>query len=43
LCEQLKALGASGEVREQLTLSPRDIVEVIKLLVELRNGRGEDR
>jgi DNA-directed RNA polymerase subunit beta len=28
-------------VREQLTLSPRDIVEVIKLLVELRNGRGE--
>ncbi|WP_300449333.1 DNA-directed RNA polymerase subunit beta [Accumulibacter sp.] len=41
LFEQLKALGASGEVREQLTLSPRDIVEVIKLLVELRNGRGE--
>jgi DNA-directed RNA polymerase subunit beta len=28
-------------VREQLTLSPRDIVEVIKILVELRNGRGE--
>ncbi len=41
LFEQLKALGVSGEVREQLTLSPRDIVEVIKLLVELRNGRGE--
>ncbi|MCB1933804.1 MAG: DNA-directed RNA polymerase subunit beta, partial [Candidatus Accumulibacter sp.] len=41
LFEQLKAAGASGEVREQLTLSPRDIVEVIKLLVELRNGRGE--
>jgi len=41
LLEQLKALGVSGEVREQLTLSPRDIVEVIKLLVELRNGRGE--
>ncbi|SBT09623.1 DNA-directed RNA polymerase subunit beta [Candidatus Accumulibacter aalborgensis] len=41
LFEQLKALGATGEVREQLTLSPRDIVEVIKLLVELRNGRGE--
>jgi DNA-directed RNA polymerase subunit beta len=29
------------EVREQLTLSPRDIVDVIKILVELRNGRGE--
>ena len=28
-------------MREQLTLSPRDIVEVIKILVELRNGRGE--
>jgi len=41
LLEQLRALGATGEVREQLTLSPRDIVEVIKLLVELRNGRGE--
>ncbi|MBK7676677.1 MAG: DNA-directed RNA polymerase subunit beta [Candidatus Accumulibacter sp.] len=41
LLEQLKALGVVGEVREQLTLSPRDIVEVIKLLVELRNGRGE--
>ena len=27
--------------REQLTLSPRDIVEVINVLVELRNGRGE--
>jgi DNA-directed RNA polymerase subunit beta len=41
LFEQLKALGASGEVREQLTLSPRDIVEVIQILVELRNGRGD--
>jgi DNA-directed RNA polymerase subunit beta len=41
LLEQLKAAGATGEAREQLTLSPRDIVEVIKLLVELRNGRGE--
>jgi DNA-directed RNA polymerase subunit beta len=41
LFEQLKAVGVVGEVREQLTLSPRDIVEVIKLLVELRNGRGE--
>ena len=38
---KLKALNAVAEVREQLTLSPRDIVEVIKILVELRNGRGE--
>ncbi|MQY52525.1 DNA-directed RNA polymerase subunit beta [Rhodocyclus gracilis] len=37
----LKTLGVQSEVREQLTLSPRDIVEVIKILVELRNGRGE--
>jgi len=41
LLQQLKAAGVVGEVREQLTLSPRDIVEVIRLLVELRNGRGE--
>ncbi len=41
LAAQLKTLGAQSEVREQLTLSPRDIVEVIKILVELRNGRGE--
>ena len=41
LCAQLKSLGAVCEVREQLTLSPRDIVEVIKILVDLRNGRGE--
>ena len=41
LNETLKRLGVHGEVREQLTLSPRDIVEVIKILVELRNGRGE--
>ncbi|HMV04859.1 MAG TPA: DNA-directed RNA polymerase subunit beta [Accumulibacter sp.] len=41
LLQQLKAAGVAGEVREQLTLSPRDIVEVIRLLVELRNGRGE--
>jgi DNA-directed RNA polymerase subunit beta len=41
LMEKLKEMGVAGEVREQLTLSPRDIVEVIKLLVELRNGRGE--
>ncbi len=41
LCAQLKGLGAVCEVREQLTLSPRDIVEVIKILVDLRNGRGD--
>ncbi len=41
VAEQLKALGVSCEVRSQLTLSPRDIVEVIKILVELRNGRGD--
>ncbi|HRD89660.1 MAG TPA: DNA-directed RNA polymerase subunit beta, partial [Accumulibacter sp.] len=41
LLESLKGLGVVGEVREQLTLSPRDVVEVIRLLVELRNGRGE--
>ncbi|MBI2277303.1 MAG: DNA-directed RNA polymerase subunit beta [Dechloromonas sp.] len=41
LAAKIKPLGANAEVREQLTLSPRDIVEVIKILVELRNGRGE--
>ncbi|WP_153115082.1 DNA-directed RNA polymerase subunit beta [Rhodocyclus tenuis] len=41
LAARLKALAVSVEAREQLTLSPRDIVEVIKILVELRNGRGE--
>lgn len=41
LAAKLKAVGVGVEVREQLTLSPRDIVEVIKILVELRNGRGE--
>ena len=41
LVSQLKGLGVVGEIRDQLTLSPRDIVEVIKILVELRNGRGE--
>ncbi len=41
LFAELKSLGVSGEVRDQLTLSPRDIVEVIKILVELRNGRGD--
>ncbi len=41
LAAKLKSLGASVEVLEQLTLSPRDILEVIKILVDLRNGRGE--
>ncbi|KXB32620.1 DNA-directed RNA polymerase subunit beta [Dechloromonas denitrificans] len=41
LAAKIKPLGANVEVREQLTLSPRDIVEVIKILCELRNGRGE--
>jgi len=41
LLARIKPLGANAEVREQLTLSPRDIVEVINVLVELRNGRGE--
>jgi len=41
LAAKVKAVGANVEVREQLTLSPRDIVEVIKILVELRNGRGD--
>ena len=41
LSVKLKSLGVVNEVREQLTLSPRDIVEVIKILVELRNGRGD--
>jgi DNA-directed RNA polymerase subunit beta len=30
-----------AKVEQRLTLSPRDIVEVIRILVELRNGRGE--
>jgi DNA-directed RNA polymerase subunit beta len=41
LLEKLRSLGVSGDAREQLTLSPRDIVEVIKILVDLRNGRGD--
>jgi DNA-directed RNA polymerase subunit beta len=40
LAAKVKPLG-NVEVREQLTLSPRDIVAVIKILVELRNGRGD--
>jgi DNA-directed RNA polymerase subunit beta len=30
-----------AKVGPRVTLSPRDIVEVIRILVELRNGRGE--
>ena len=41
LAAKLKKVGANAEVGEQLTLSPRDIVETIKVLVELRNGRGD--
>ena len=41
LAAKVKPLGANIEVRDQLTLSPRDIVDVIKILVELRNGRGD--
>ncbi|MDR0673597.1 MAG: DNA-directed RNA polymerase subunit beta [Zoogloeaceae bacterium] len=41
LASGLKKLGANAAVIEQLTLSPRDIVDVIKVLVELRNGRGD--
>ena len=41
LAAKLKAAGAHVDVKDQMTLSPRDIVEAIKILVELRNGRGE--
>ena len=30
-----------AKIEQRFTLSPRDIVEVIRILVELRNGRGE--
>ncbi|MDR3158274.1 MAG: DNA-directed RNA polymerase subunit beta [Zoogloeaceae bacterium] len=41
LAGRLKKLGANAEACEQLTLSPRDIVDVIKVLVKLRNGHGD--
>ena len=41
LAAKLKPVGANVEATDQLTLSPRDIVDVIKILVELRNGRGD--
>ena len=30
-----------ASLEQRVTLSPKDIVEVIRILVELRNGRGE--
>ncbi|MDR2365209.1 MAG: DNA-directed RNA polymerase subunit beta, partial [Zoogloeaceae bacterium] len=41
LAGRLKKLNANASMVAQLTLSPRDIVDVIKVLVELRNGRGD--
>ncbi|MDR2625250.1 MAG: DNA-directed RNA polymerase subunit beta, partial [Zoogloeaceae bacterium] len=41
LAGRLKKLGANAEACAQLTLSPRDIVDVIKVLVDLRNGHGD--
>ncbi|MGA8052042.1 MAG: DNA-directed RNA polymerase subunit beta [Burkholderiales bacterium] len=44
--QELKSKGIDrqkleAKVEQRMTLSPRDIVEVIRILVELRNGRGE--
>jgi len=44
--QDLKAKGIDRQkletkIEPRMTLSPRDIVEVIRILVELRNGRGE--
>ena len=44
--QDLKAKGIDrskleARVEHRLTLSPKDVVEVIRILVELRNGRGE--
>ncbi len=41
LANQFKKFNANVEVREQMTLSTKDIVEVVKILVDLRNGKGE--
>ncbi len=38
---KLNGMGVKTEIREQLTLSPRDLIDAIEILVELRNGRGE--
>lgn len=37
---KFKAEGATVEVLPQMTLSPKDIIDVTKMLVELRNGKG---
>jgi DNA-directed RNA polymerase subunit beta len=44
--QELKSKGVDRQkletrIDQRYTLSPRDIVEVIRILVELRNGRGE--
>jgi DNA-directed RNA polymerase subunit beta len=44
--QELKGKGIDRQklevkIEQRLTLSPKDIVEVIRILVELRNGRGE--
>src|SRR5512135_2331257 len=44
--QDLKAKGIDRQkletkIEQRVTLSPKDIVEVIRILVELRNGRGE--
>ena len=44
--QELKAKGIDrqkleAKIEQRMTLSPKDIVEVIRILVELRNGRGE--
>jgi DNA-directed RNA polymerase subunit beta len=44
--QDLKAKGVDRQklearIEQRFTLSPRDIVEVIRILVELRNGRGD--
>jgi len=44
--QELKSKGVDrqkleAKVEQRFTLSPRDIVEVIRILVELRNGRGD--
>ena len=44
--QELKSKGVDKQkleikIEQRLTLSPKDIVEVVRILVELRNGRGE--
>ncbi|MBU3668218.1 MAG: DNA-directed RNA polymerase subunit beta, partial [Rhodocyclaceae bacterium] len=41
VADKLNKLGVKTDIRDQLTLSPRDLIEAIAVLVELRNGRGE--